>query len=494
MVDVFCGGGGVSLAMKEALDTHPIVAINHCPHAIEMHGLNFPSTVHLREDVRQVVPLHAVGGRNIDGAWFSPDCRHFSQAKGSKPVSKEIRSLAWVVRDWARDVRPKVIFLENVREFEGWGPLYPDDYPVKKLRNRPIPERKGETFQAFIGELRALGYELDWRVLSAHHYGSRTTRKRLYMVARCDGRPIVWPKRTHGPGLLPYRTTAEIIDWSIPSLSIFATREEAKAWRKRVGADGTPVRPLAEKTLRRIAHGLHRYVIDDPDPFIAPNEAIAPFLVETRNGERQGQTPRTRDIRRPLGTVTAKGSQGALVSAFIAKHYGGVVGHEVTRPLGTITATDHHSVVAAHVTKFYGTSIGAGCDEPLPTITGQGNHAGLVSAFLCAYYGSEKDGQALTSPLRTVTTRDRMGLVTVQLRGETYVVVDIAMRMLQPRELARAMGWPDDYKLTGTKKEKVARIGNGVAREPAAALLEANLRGVREDSASRDGWLFGEVA
>lgn len=492
-VDLFCGGGGTSKGFEWALGKPPTVAVNHDPAAIEMHAANHPSTIHRREDVLAVVPHDAIGGRPVDALWASPDCRHHSRAKGGKPVEKDIRGLAWVVVRWAREVRPRVIFLENVPEFTGWGPLYPEDHPDPKLRNRPIPERRGETFAEFVGQLRALGYVVEHRVLNCADFGAPTARKRLFMVARSDGRPIVWPEPTHGPGRpLPWAWVADCIDWSIPSLSIFATREEARAWAAATGADGVPVRPLADATLRRIAAGIVRYVLDDPDPYIAPGP-VAATMVHTGNGEREGQAPRTYDIRRPLGTVVASGQKHALVSAFLAKHYGGVVGHRLDRPLGTVTAIDHHSLVAAHLTKFYGRSTGADVRGPSPTVTGR-PHAGLVSAFLCAYYGSERDGQGVKEPARTVTGTDRFGLVTVTIDGEPWVVTDIAMRMLQPRELARATGLPDDFVLTGTKKEQVGRIGNMVPPHPAAALIRANFEGEQPRRSDRAGWLFPRVS
>lgn len=457
-VDLFAGGGGASHGIEMATGRSPLVAVNHDPAAIQMHAQNHPGCLHLCESVWDVEPFRP-HGRPLDLLWASPDCKHFSRAKGGRPKSKEIRALAWVVTRWAEAVRPRVVCVENVPEFVTWGPL--DD------AGRPLEGRKGETFRAWVGKLEALGYHVEWRVLVAADYGAPTTRKRLFVVARCDGQDIVWPEPTHGPGREhPYRTAAECIDWSIPAPSIFGRR-----------------RPLAEKTQARIAEGIRRFVLEADEPYLA-------FVANTRNGERKGQRPRVRDLRRPLNTITAQGSQGALVTAFLAKHYTGVVGQGLARPLGTITARDHHSLVAAHLTKFYGTSTGSGLHAPTPTVTATGQHLGMVAAeltpaaeangrtvaaWLMKYYG-QGVGQAVDEPLHTIPTRDRFGLVTVDLDGETYALTDIGMRMLQPRELATAQGFDADYILTGTKTQQVARIGNSVPPQVVAAIVGAQFR------------------
>lgn len=486
VVDLFAGGGGASEGIRRALGRCPDVAVNHDAHAIAMHEANHPTTEHYHSDVFEVEPCEATGGRQPDLLWASPDCTHFSRAKGGTPRKQEIRGLAWVVTKWAEAVRPKRIILENVPEFRTWGPLGDDGHPVA--------ERAGETFKAWVGRLEELGYVVEWRELVACDFGSPTTRKRLYLVARCDGRPIVWPEPTHGPGrALPWRTAAECIDWSIPCPSIF----------------GRP-RPLAEATQRRIAEGIRRYVLTAERPFIAPSGAcsahllnmshggrlealtepartitatpqggdralVSAHLIGTRNGERQGQAPRARDIEAPHLTVTSQGSQGAVVAAFLAKHYGGVVGHGVERPLGTVTSIDHHSVVAAHITKFYGTSTGADLAEPAPTVTSGGGrgggHAGLVAAFLLKFYQQGGQWSALHDPMHTIVTKARMGLVTVTIGGEEYALVDIGLRMLQPHELALAQGFGANYQLPGTKAQQVARIGNSVCPDVAEALV-----------------------
>jgi len=439
-VDLFAGGGGASLGIERATGISPIVAVNHNPAAIEMHRANHPETIHHCESVFDVDPVVAVRGHHVDLLWASPDCTHFSRAKGGKPRSTGTRGLAWVVIEWARQVRPARIFLENVPEFLTWGPLDSDSQPIKN--------QAGETFREWIGALRAQGYAIEWRVLVACDYGAPTSRKRLYLIARRDGKPIRWPATTHGPGLLPYHTAAECIDWSLPCPSIF-----------------TRARELADATKRRIAEGVNRYVLSG-DPFLlnlshggrlqpldepiatltatpkgGDRALVAAFLANTRNGERAGQSPRVRSLLTPAPTTTATGSTGALIAAFLAQHNGGAVGRDLR--------------------------------EPHRTVAGNPN-AALVAAFLCKYYGTDQDPR-LSEPLHTITTKDRFGLVTVNIEGEPWTMYDIGMRMLQPRELARAQGFPDDYVLTGTKSEQVARIGNSVCPPVAEALVRANV-------------------
>jgi DNA (cytosine-5)-methyltransferase 1 len=495
VIDSFAGGGGASCGIEEALERPVDIAINHDPKAIAMHAANHAETRHYCEDVWAVDPREACGSRRVGLLWASPDCKHFSRAKGAKPVSKNIRGLAWVVTRWARAVRPRIIFLENVEEFEDWGPLGPD--------NRPIPEKLGKTFRAWVAQLRNLGYDVQWRTLVAADYGAPTTRKRLYLIARSDGQPIVWPEPTHGQGRAqPWRTAAEIIDWSIAGRSIFNRQ-----------------RPLKEATLRRIAMGIQRYVIGAARPFVIPvthqGDArahsadeplrtitgahrgelalIEPFMVRhghysTKTGAGLEPIPggpgvfRGQSLRQPVATICATEDKH-IVAPIITKHYGGVVGHDVNRPIGTITAVDHHAVTAAFLTKFYGTSTGAAMTAPLPTVTSQGQHLAEVRAFLIKYYGAAQgQQQGLFDPLHTVTTKARFGLVEVH--GEQYQISDIAMRMLVPRELFRGQGFPDDYRIDIehygrrlTKEDQTRMAGNSVCRDVARALVRANVAG-----------------
>lgn len=544
VVDNFAGGGGASTGIEMALGRSPEIAINHDPDAISMHTVNHPDTEHYCESVWDIVPRDVVAGRPVGLVWLSPDCKHFSKAKGSTPVSKKIRGLAWVTLRWAATVRPRVIMLENVEEFQTWGPLLIDS----EGNARPDPAKKGRTFNSFINALRRQGYKVEWRELRACDYGTPTIRKRLFLIARRDGAPIVWPKPTHGDPasaevkagkLLPWRTAADIIDWSIPCPSIFLTKEEAKAQGLNVK------RPLAEATMRRIAKGVERFVIDAAEPFIvkcnhtsnrtvydafrgqglheplqtvtaAPGFALvqpqlAPFITEHANASHQRNMPADEPLRTicaevkgghfalvapviarqfgnsvgqsvedPLGTVMAKADKSQLVTAFLAKHYTGVVGAELTQPLPTVTTVDHNSLVTSHLVKLRGTcQDGQPVTEPMPTVTAGGLHIGEVRAFLLKYYGTDSTIPC-SEPLHTVTTRDRFGLVTV--RGEDYQIVDIGMRMLEPHELFAAQGFPADYVIdhdaTGkkfTKTAQVARCGNAVCPPLAAALVRANL-------------------
>lgn len=497
VIDNFAGGGGASTGIESALGRPVDIAINHSPEAIAMHRANHPETRHYRENIWEVDPREACGSRPVGVAWFSPDCTHFSRAKGSVPLKKEIRGLAWVVIRWAKSVRPRVIFLENVEEFQTWGPLGED--------GRPDPERMGETFTQWLAELRGLGYAVEHKTLIAADHGAPTTRKRLFLVARCDGGPIVWPTETHGKQRpAAWRPASEIIDWALPCPSIFDRK-----------------RPLAEATLQRIAMGIKRYVIDAPNPFLVPLThqgkrrshgldepvptvtgahrgelaLVEPFVVRhghystiTGAGLREGcgaGTFRGQPLRDPLATVCATNDKH-LVVPLITKHYTGVVGHEVTRPLGAITAWDHHSLTAAFLTKFYGTAkAGAPASAPLPTITANGRgggHLAEVRAFLVKYYGaSAGQQQELFDPLHTVTTKARFGLIMV--RGEPYEIVDIGMRMLQPHELFAAQGFPDGYIIAPefngkplTKTAQTSLAGNSVCPPVARALVSAVTR------------------
>lgn len=741
VIDFFAGGGGASEGLSQAIGRGPDIAINHDKEALEMHKANHPDSRHVLEDVFKANLRKLVGKRRTGLAWFSPDCRDFSRAKGGKPVSKGVRSLAWIVVKAAMQIKPEVIILENVREFEEWGPLIPrwacrhcpwkgtecqvvhkrDRHHCPQCNSRRInptedlvrdPKRKGLTFKKWTGRLRNLGYQVQYKTLDAADFGAPTHRKRLFLIARRDGKPIVWPQPTHAaPGKLdryalferpePHRTAAEIIDWELPCLSIFATPEEAVAWANE-HKRGIPKRPLKEKTLRRIALGIKRYVLESPKPFIVradhggdhfrgqpldrplatvagdhwfglvtpflsgaggsaytgkprpvdqpfstvkcdnhhalvspvlskfhgqtdneshcnrvdepvrtldtqnrfglvtpflarvagpgsqrvedsaepvgeplrtvmPREdraVIAPTLIQTGYGEREGQAPRVPGLDKPLGTVVADGQKHALVAAclskfygtavgqpvdqpaptqpasgkhtalasahlvkfrgdsdgqsveqplptitsgagaarpagaahalglsavYLAKHYGGVVGHQPDRPIGTVTARDHHSVAAANLIRInHGEKQWNGLNEPLCTVTSQGNKFGLVYAFLVKYFGTAI-GQPADSPVGTLTQVDRYGLVKVEVAPGQFsdavsihvpgvgacIIADIALRMLRPRELARAQGFPDSYKLHGptfckSTDSQVAKIGNSVPPIMAKALALAN--------------------
>ncbi|MEY4761798.1 MAG: hypothetical protein RLZZ200_1654 [Pseudomonadota bacterium] len=426
IVDCFAGGGGASTGIERGARRFVNDAINHDPQAVAMHMANHPRTRHWTQDVHNVDPRAVAEGEPISLAWFSPDCTHFSRAKGGKPRQKHIRDLAWVVVRWAGLVHPDVIMLENVPEFRTWGPLDDDGFPIK--------ERTGETFLQWRDELEALGYEIQFREMRACDYGAPTSRKRFFMVARCDGRPIVWPERSHGKGLLPYRTAAECIDFSIPCPSIFDRKK-----------------PLVEATQRRVANGIRRYVIEAAQPFVvslthqggdARNFGVGetfptitgahrgelayvtPTLVQTGYGERLGQRPRSLDLHKPLGTIVADGAKHALVAptivrmnhdgqgkpadsvedplatittqhnkhllttAFLAKHFGGheTPGRSLSAPVDTVTSRDHHALITSHLVKLYGTANGAPVDEPMPTVTGGGQHIAEVRAFLMHYY------------------------------------------------------------------------------------------------------------
>lgn len=507
IVDSFAGGGGASLGIHLALGRGPDVAINHDAAAIAMHAANHPDTLHFTEDVWKVSPHKVTKGRAVGLLWASPDCKHFSRAKGGKPVEKKIRSLAWVVVKWAAEVHPRVIILENVREFEDWGPLIPktvngvvqileDGSPVLV----PDPSRKGHSFRRWAGRLRNLGYEVQWRVLNAADFGAPTHRRRLFLIARNDGRPIVWPEPTHGDPkklddtplfdrLQPWRAAAECIDWSLPCPSIFDRK-----------------RPLAENTLRRIALGIKRYVLDNPKPFIVQVNHGGPEFRGQGLGEPMPTmtgkhgfgvvVPHVTKFRKnsigsgagePLPTITsgegAKRPAGAahalgLVQAFLARCAHGEDGrrgrgsHELAEPVPTVLGSKDFALVAANLVRFNHDDAGVPIDAPLPTTT-TNNHAALVYSFLVKYYRTAI-GQNLNDPLHSVTVDDRFGLVYVHVNGEPYVIVDIGMRMLTPRELARAQGFPDGYLLIGSKSAQVARIGNSVCPVMARVLCEVN--------------------
>lgn len=501
IVDNFAGGGGASTGIEMATGRSVDIAINHDPAAIAMHRANHPTTEHYTEDVWKVDPVKACAGRPVALAWFSPDCKHHSKAKGGKPVSKHIRGLAWVAVKWAKAVRPRVIMLENVEEFMDWGRLDAD--------NRPDPRYKGETFRRFVRKLEQEGYRVEYKLLRACDYGAPTIRKRFFLIARRDGLPIRWPEPTHADpeglevqaGLKkPWVPVADVLDFTLPCPSIFATSEEI--W-EQYGIRA--VRPLSEKTLRRIAHGIMKYVVNNPRPFILrykydnePEDSNMPLstittvnshylavpgMIQMGYGEANGQKPRVLDIKRPIGTIVAQGNKFAMVSSFISKYYGGGNTNPASgadEPLSTVTAIDHNAVCAAFVTQFNHNSVGQEVTEPLNTVTAGQGHFGDVRAFLVKYYSGEGCGASCGAPSPTITTKDRLGLVTVH--GVDYQIVDIGLRMLTPRELFDAQGFPPDYIIdvdadghAYPKSEQVARCGNAVCPPIPAALVRANL-------------------
>lgn len=598
IIDLFAGAGGASIGIEKAMGRPIDIAVNHDAVALAVHKDNHPHTLHVEEDIWRADPVKLTGGRPVELLWASPDCTDFSVAKGGKPRSSKRRTLANAVLKWADAVKPRRIHLENVREFEGWGPL--------DKNGKRIKDKKGQHFRRWRRNLEALGYRVDHRLLDASLYGVPTKRKRLFLTAVRDGSPISWPEFTHGDvkrardlfsaQLEPLRTAGECIDWSLPCPSIFERKK-----------------PLKPKTLARIRAGVIRFVIEAVEPFIvgvggraaqcaatgasepvgtitakndravvaaamlkvnhgkddhrgesldapmttvtasrrghalsaahlikvdhgddertgrrdhsldAPLTTIhaggnghalaAATLIQTGYGEREGQAPRVPGIGKPLGTVVGTQKHG-LVAAFIEKGYGDRDGKQfnaapVSAPLPTITTQDHNHLAAAHLARFNHDDVGAPCDEPMPTVTAGGTHIAEVRAFLAAYYGCDKDGQSLHEPMRTVTTKDRFGLVTV--RGVDYQIVDIGMRMLEPEELLRAQfGKYADYDLscaigekklknlqekaaeTGasvvdmilalprskrrpTKSSKVRLIGNSVCPEVAEAIVRANV-------------------
>ena len=467
VVDLFAGGGGASAGIERGIGRAVDIAVNHDPEAVAMHQANHPQTEHFCESVFKVNPTRVTGNKPVGLLWASPDCTHHSKAKGGKPVSTKRRGLAWVVVKWARRTRPRVIMLENVEEFADWGPLTPE--------GKPCEARKGQTFQQWKGQLERLGYQVEDKILKACDYGAPTIRRRLFVIARRDGRKIVWPKATHGPAdslpvrggkQKPYRAAAECIDWSQPCPSIFQRK-----------------RPLAENTMRRIATGIQRFVLEAEDPFIVKTAdgMNAPHMIAIDHGSARSGC--TWSIREPAATVTTE-NRHALVTAFLAKHYTGVIGTDLRKPIGTVTATDHHSVVAAHMINMKGTERRArSIREPLSTVCAGTTHAGLVAAFMAPYYGSGsgETGRDLRDPAPTCTTKDRLQLVTVNIDGSTYVITDIGMRMLQPRELFLANGFPKDYVIdqgaegkTLPKYAQVRMCGNSVPPVWPRALVEAN--------------------
>lgn len=572
IVDNFAGGGGASTGIEMATGYSVDIAINHDPEAIKMHKANHPNTKHYCENVWAVDPVKACNGHPVGLAWFSPDCKHFSKAKGGKPKDKNIRGLAWVACRWAGLVRPRVIMLENVEEFKTWGPLNRGHHPIKA--------KQGKTFEKFVQQLNDLGYTVEFKELIAADYGAPTMRKRFFLIARCDGKPIVWPEPTHAPadseavkaGLVkPYVGAYTQLDFSLPCPSIFDTSEEIK---EKYGIRA--VRPLAQKTMDRIARGFIKFILNNPEPFIIqcnhggerrPNDIrepmptitgkhgygiVEPYMVQI--GQTGFTKDRSKDVREPLTTIVSKnehcliepmlapymgtnttnhpggncrdpihtittGNQQCLISptliqyhsetakdevrgqlieepimtvdssnryglvtSFLHKYYDGGykgAGESMEKPLPTVTAWDHNSVVTANLIQMNNHCDGRDMRDPIPTITAGDGHFGEVRAFLVKYYG-QGTGQDLKEPLDTIPTHDRFGLVTI--KGVDYQIVDIGLRMLEPRELYGCQGFPDDYIIdhdytgkTYPRSEQVRRCGNAVCPPIPAALVRANL-------------------
>lgn len=549
IIDNFAGGGGASVGIELATGRPVDIAINHDEDAIAMHRVNHPYTTHYQEDVFAIDPEKVTGGRPVGIAWFSPDCKHFSKAKGGKPVEKKIRGLSWVILKWAMsEVAPRIIFMENVEEIQTWGPLIELDGKM-----HPDPERTGETFNGFIsmltdgiskdhpafaeaceflkikpdseqGEtlLNGLGYKVDYKVLKACDYGTPTIRKRFYLVARRDGKPIVFPKPTHGigKGLKSYRTAAECIDWSIPCPSIFGRKKE-----------------LAVNTQRRIARGLDKFVIKNPRPYIMSNNTnnachsanepfptvttgnrnflCSPYISKYFSGEKQAGA----DIAEPLPTVTGI-DHNATVAANLIQYYGGSdQASEAKAPLPTVTTKDRHGLIAANIIHYYGGADHASkTDSPLPTVTTLPRHY-LTESHLCVLR-KNMDCKAVCEPLPTLTTsaghfaqvvtyiqkldstqdlknwdkvRELLNnyagysiaedeILILEINGIQHFIADVGMRMLKPKELKLAQGFPEDYVIDiepyiGKKyneAKQIARLGNAVCPPVATALIRAN--------------------
>ena len=604
IVDNFAGGGGASTGIELATGRVVNIAINHDPSAILMHKTNHPYTEHYQESVWDVDPVELCRGQSVGLAWFSPDCKHFSRAKGAALVDRNIRGLAWIVLKWAGTVKPRVIILENVEEFQTWGPV---------RKGKPVKAKSGQTFEKWLSQLKALGYEVEYRTLVAADYGTPTSRKRFFLVARCDGKPIVWPEPTHAPAddirvkngeLKPYKTAADVIDWSLPCPSIFDSKQEIM---DKHGLKA--VRPLANNTMRRIARGLDKFVIKNSKPFIIEcnhtgnghiydietplntvtakcsagvcNPIMAPYQMHnhtnaagtacdapvntiTSVGAQMLITPvlaqhkfnnAAQDIKHPLSTITAVGSHElitptliqyhseqngkevrayevdkplktvdgsnrfGLMSPYLTKYYGRDVGQLANTPLHTITSRDRENISACFLSKYFTGNDGAELNAPMPKVTAI-DHNSLCMAHIAEFKGQDK-GQAADAPLRTITAGDgEFGVVATiieltdlgkqqlynwpkvremlnthcgyelkdneiilfRIFGEYWFICDIGLRMLCPKELYAAMGFPADYVIDRDylgneykRAAQVARCGNAVCPQVAKALVKANL-------------------
>lgn len=478
IVDSFAGGGGASTGIELATGRIVNIAIDHDPAAIRMHKTNHPHTEHLQASVWDVDPVEVCRGRPVGLAWFSPDCRHFSRAKGAAPVERSIRGLAWIELRWAAKVRPALMITENVEEFLTWGPV---------RRGKPVKSKAGRTFRKWKGQLEALGYRVEWRILTAADYGAPTTRRRLVIVARCDGKPIVWPERTHAPRdseevrsgrCKPWRSAAEILDWSLPCPSVFASKAEI---RERYGVNAK--RPLADNTLRRVIRGVDKFTIKSGSPFIASNRygLVSANLVEYYgNGNPL-------DVTQPLRTVTSHDREALTTAIMQPFHAGGYHGrgNSPDMPVNTITGAGAQSLVCYHVCKFKGTDLGQSPGEPLQTVTARSNPFADVRAILVKYapgvdLGDWPQVRELLNRYCGYHLADNEVLL-LSIGGAWYYIADIGLRMLMPRELYNAMGFPPDYIIDYDyignpcpRTDQVARCGNAVCPPMAAAVVRAN--------------------
>jgi DNA (cytosine-5)-methyltransferase 1 len=565
IVDNFAGGGGASTGIEIATGMAVAIAINHDPAAILMHKTNHPYTEHFQASVWDIDPVAVCRGRRVGLAWFSPDCKHFSKAKGAALVDRKIRGLAWITLRWAAKVRPRVIILENVEEFQTWGPV---------RKGKPVKKLAGTTFRKFIDQLTELGYTVEYRELIAADYGAPTSRKRFYMVARCDRKPIVWPKPTHSKtgadGLPKWRCASEIIDWSLPCPSVFASKAQIM---DKYGLKA--VRPLAKNTMRRIIRGVDKFTIRSGKPFIvqqkfqnAAQNIEKPLTTVTAGGAHELCKPLLAPVTvtntsnsvggtvgAPVHTVTTAGNQ-MLVTPFLAecnhsggghiapvtdahktitaKHTGGIVAPaliqyhteqtehvrasglgtpihtvdasnrygltcanlveyytggrplDVQDPMHTVTSHDREAVVAAHVVKFKGDNLGHGADEPMQTVTTSAGEFAVCKAYLAKMRSGDDLGhwpeiRALLNEFCGYALADD-DVLLLEIGGALYYIADIGLRMLSPRELYNAMGFPPDYIIDrdyeGNKYKKsaqVARCGNAVCPPVASALVRANL-------------------
>lgn len=536
IVDNFAGGGGASTGIELAAGRPVNIAINHDAAAILLHKTNHPHTEHVQASVWDVDPEEVCAGRPVGLAWFSPDCKHFSKAKGAALVDRNIRGLAWIVLRWAGTVRPRVIILENVEEFQTWGPV---------RKGKPVKSKSGQTFHKWLSQLEELGYAVEYRELVAADYGAPTTRKRFVLIARCDGQPIRWPERTHAPRdseevksgkCKPWRSAAEIIDWTVPMYSIFASKQEIK---EKYGVNA--VRPLADNTLRRIIRGVDKFTI----------KSGKPFIVECNHGG----DGHTRSVEDPVNTVTGRYTGGVcepVTIPYTFSNTGGSVGSPADEPvhtirtaggqvlaaanliqyhteqsedvrangldaaLPTVDASNRYGLTAAHLVEFYGNGQAIDPEEPMHTVTSHDREA-LIATHIVKFKGPDI-GQSPDAPLQTVTAINPFALASVKtvkyapgtdlgywpqirpllnkycgykladdeilllwIRGAWRYICDISMRMLTPRELYNAMGFPPDYIIerdyTGKpypKSQQVARCGNAVCPQMASAVVRVN--------------------